>query len=686
MSQAQSFFFAGFFSVFIFFVIIFLYFFSAAGFQLICAIFNPLALFDITFLNGLFYNEQYDFYFLVNQLKSGTLTNSVVLFGFLYSFFEFSLCDFVNSFQFFLCSFKLPSFFFFACFFFFSSLFSLLLIPYLGLYGIFIFNLLTLFFFLVSLLLAMPDFFFFNSFYKIKIGEWMFLNSGYKLSFSFYIDALAISFMFLTVSIAFFVNIYAFSYFRYEPLVERLLILLNLFVISMVILVTAGNLVVLFLGWELIGLTSFFLINFWVTRVGTLKAAFKAFSFNKYSDFSLFVAILLMFFVTYDLDLVTIISQMTLYTHYTINFLFLDVCLVDAISFFLLGAAFVKSAQAGAHIWLPDSMEAPVPASALIHSATLVSAGVYLLLRFSKFVDLSTFAYIVVPLIGSFTAFIGGFISMLQSDVKRTLAYSTISHCGFLMVIGVFFSLEYSILYLYVHGFFKAAVFLCVGNVIRYSRNYQDFRRMGGYYKYLPFECFASFVCLANLGGLPFTYGFFIKHYLFVVFNFSHVVWALVWLNVFLASFTGIFYSSRLFYYVFFDFKKSKKVIYTTSLKSNLNSKFYTNTSVASVVSIIGIIIFAYATIFYLFYGYTSKLHLISDYNKSFDSTLRLNVFFTETAFLANFLSTIVNIFFFYIFVLFISWRHLFQGSQNYNNFFNITLFLFLFLFFFWCL
>lgn len=173
-------------------------------------------------------------------------------------------------------------------------------------------------------------------------------------------------------------------------------------------------------------------------------------------------------------------------------------------------------------------MEAPVPASALIHSATLVSAGVYLLLRFSKFVELSSYAYVLVPVVGSFTAFVGGFVSMYQSDVKRTLAYSTISHCGFLMVISTFFSVEYVLLYLYVHGFFKAATFLCVGNVIRFSRNYQDFRRMGAYFKYLPFECLACFVCLINLGGLPFTFGFFIKHYLFVLFNFSHMLWALV--------------------------------------------------------------------------------------------------------------------------------------------------------------
>ena len=329
----------------------------------------------------------------------------------------------------------------------------------------------------------------------------MFLTTNYKISFLFYVDAVAAGFMFLTVSIALFVNVYAFSYFRYEPLVERLLVFLNLFVISMVILVTAGNLIILFLGWEMIGITSFFLINFWVARIGTLKAAFKAFSFNKFSDASLFVAILLIFFVCYDLDITAVLAQTHLFSLYYVNFFFFEVSYLDLVCIFFLSAAFVKSAQAGFHIWLPDSMEAPVPASALIHSATLVSAGIYLLLRFSKFMDLSTFCYFVVPVVGSFTAFIGGFISMYQSDVKRTLAYSTISHCGFLMLISVFFSPEYVLLYLYVHGFFKAAVFLCVGNVIRFSRNYQDFRRMGLFYKYLPFECLASFVCLINLGG-----------------------------------------------------------------------------------------------------------------------------------------------------------------------------------------
>jgi NADH-quinone oxidoreductase subunit L len=180
------------------------------------------------------------------------------------------------------------------------------------------------------------------------------------------------------------------------------------------------------------------------------------------------------------LDIPTFINQVHFYENYRVSILNNSVNYLELISLFLLGSAFIKSAQFGAHIWLPDSMEAPVPASALIHSATLVSAGIYLLLRFTNLFELSYFSYHFISIIGSITAFYGGFTAMFQSDVKRVLAYSTISHCGFLMVIYTTGVLEYVLLYLYIHGFFKAAVFLSVGNVIRFTRNIQDFRRMGG--------------------------------------------------------------------------------------------------------------------------------------------------------------------------------------------------------------
>ena len=141
-------------------------------------------------------------------------------------------------------------------------------------------------------------------------------------------------------------------------------------------------------------------------------------------------------------------------------------------------------------------MEAPVPASSLIHSATLVSAGVFVILRLYPIFESSYYSFFLLPIVGSLTAAYGGIVGAYQSDIKRILAYSTISHCGFLIFLTSFNINEFVILYLYVHGFFKASVFMCVGNVLRMSKNYQDFRKMGLFYKYLPFECFASFVCL----------------------------------------------------------------------------------------------------------------------------------------------------------------------------------------------
>jgi NADH:ubiquinone oxidoreductase subunit 5 (subunit L)/multisubunit Na+/H+ antiporter MnhA subunit len=258
-------------------------------------------------------------------------------------------------------------------------------------------------------------------------------------------------------------------------------------------------------------------------------------------------------------------------------------------------------------------MEAPVPASALIHSATLVSAGIYLLLRLSPVFQLSQFAFYVIPTVGAITAAFGGVCAAYQSDIKKILAYSTISHCGFLMVSFTTGYIEYTLLYLYVHGFFKAAVFLCVGNIIRFSRNYQDFRRMGLYYKYLPFECVCSFVCLINLSGLPFTLGFYIKHILII--GLPDVLLTIIYVLVTIGALSGVVYSFRLFYNVFFDFKKAKKPIYLDVLQENLKSKFYSNTSLASSLSILGIILFSYIIIIYFYNLLLNNLSFRSDLN-----------------------------------------------------------------------
>ena len=528
-----------------------------------------------------------------------------------------------------------PCFFYFGILFFLTTTLSFLFLNYLGLYGVFILNGISLSLFWLSLILYLPLVFEQQKIVKITLGKWIYLNPNYKIDFSFLIDSLSFSFMLLTITIAFFVYFYAFSYFRTEPLVERFLLLLNSFVISMVFLVTSSNLIMLFLGWELIGLTSFFLISFWVARVSTLKAGFKAYAFNKFSDVFLFFFILIIYNLLNDLDILTINTTIHLYTHFFINFFFFKLFLIEFLSIFLVLCAFIKSAQLGPHIWLPDSMEAPVPASALIHSATLVSAGIFLMLRFNTLVDLSVFVSTVLPVVGSLTAAFGGVFAAFTSDIKRILAYSTISHCGFLMVMCSLGINEFTIIYLYIHGFFKAAVFLCVGNVIRFGKNYQDFRYMGGFFKYLPSDALLCFICLFNLAGLPFGLGFYTKHFLFIHLQANYFLYFFVQFNCLIGACMGLFYSYRLYFNVFFDFKKAKKYVYFNTNRLQLNSLYYSNTSLASNISITAMVFVSYVLSIYYLNNITQLNSNCVDYNNS--------IFFTN---FNNFLLTSYNFFF----------------------------------------
>ncbi len=578
---------------------------------------------------------------------------------------------------------NIPLFILFYFIFIFTNIVSLFSLSYLGIYGVFFLNLISLFFFWISLIFNFNNFFIDNSIINVNLGKWFILNLDFIVNFELFIDVISFSFMFLTVTIAFFVFIYAFSYFRNEPNVERLLLLINSFVISMVCLVISGNFFVMFLGWELIGLTSFFLINFWSTRMSTVKSAYKAFIFNKFSDCFFLISIIIVFACFNDINISSFLYNISNYNNFFLIILDFKLSVLEIISFFFLLCAFIKSAQFGFHSWLPDSMEAPVPASALIHSATLVSAGIYLFLRFSQMYEYSFISYLLVPFIGSFTAFFGGICSAYQSDIKKILAYSTISHCGFLMLIGSTYVTEYTILYLYIHGFFKAAVFLCVGNVIRFGRNYQDFRRMGGFYKYLSFECFATFICLINLCGLPFSVGFYIKHLIIIGVDFNYIYVYIIYINILGGAVSGLIYSYRLFYYVFFDFKKSKKIIYYQSNRLNLKSYFYSNTSLASNLSIFFLICVSYIISIYLFFIFLNQFFF-------FESLSNYSIKTSQTGeFNEHFLVLINNIGFFnYILVIFIlivltlSNRYI-LNFYDILRFFNlIILFFILFLFF----
>lgn len=480
----------------------------------------------------------------------------------------------------------------FYFFYFFSIVFSFIFKHYLGLYGVFFLNFFSVFFFWLFTFSNINFFLVDSNIINFSLFKWFYLNETLLVNFDIYIDSISYSFMLLTLTIALFVNIYIFSYFRNEPYIIRLISLINSFVLSMIILVSSGNLIVFFFGWELIGLTSFFLINFWSERAGTLKSALKAFTSNKFSDICIFFGIIIIYNITKEINFIKILNIFFLKNE-TELFLNINITNVNLIAFFFLIAAFIKSAQIGFHIWLPDSMEAPVPASALIHSATLVSAGIFLILRFYIILDLSFFFHFALALVGSLTAFIGGASAAIQTDLKKILAYSTISHCGFLMFLCSLGNFNYVFIYLFIHGFFKASSFLCVGNIIRFSKNYQDIRRMGGYLKFLPAEFFFLSFSLLNLSGLPFFFGFYIKHTLFISFDYFYFK-QIVLSFLFISALTGIFYSFKIIFFVFFDNKKARKSVYFDNIKNEKKSKFYTNTSLASNFSIFLLIIFAY--------------------------------------------------------------------------------------------
>ncbi len=545
---------------------------------------------------------------------------------------------------------------------FFCTAFGLLFLNFFGLYGVYLLCTAPLLLFWTMLTLSFNFFLIKNGTISFKLFKWFRLNTALEINFEFYIDLISYSFMFLTTSIALFVIFFTFSYFRYEPNVERLLLLLNAFVLSMVLLVISGNFIVLFLGWELIGLTSFLLINFWQTRVGTLKAAFKAYTFNKISDVSIFFAMLLIYYSFTELNFIRLNYIIFLYNDYTIYALF-NIRVIELVSFFLLLAAFIKSAQFGFHVWLPDSMEAPVPASALIHSATLVSAGIFLVLRLQPIFELSVYYHTVVPLISALTAFMGGFGALYQTDLKRVLAYSTISHCGFLFFLTYFNCVEHTLVYLYVHGFFKASSFLCIGNVIRFSKNYQDVRRMGSFWKFLPFELFTLAFCLLNLSGLPFFFGFLIKHFLFLSFDIFFLNF-ISFAFIFLAAFCGIFYSFKIFYYVFFDTKKARNSVYFSYVNVGTSSSEYSNTTFAGMLAVVFLsITAAYTALWFFFCLHIFKLETFSEVSFYLGKALSFQAFSPDLSTLFNFkfLNTIVCIFFF--FLNFFKWNTAFITS-----------------------
>ena len=410
--------------------------------------------------------------------------------------------------------------------------------------------------------------------------------------------------MFLVSIIGFGTNIYILNYFKHEANEDSFTLLINWFILSMIVLVLANNLFTLFLGWELIGLTSFFLINFWNERRGTLKSAFKAFVFNKLSDFFLFIFVVLVWFLTNQSHLNLI--NLTVLKLFDSNNVLWFICIIS-----LILCSSIKSAQIIGHLWLPDSMEAPVPASALIHSATLVSAGLYLLLRFNTLIIVSGLSSYILFL-GSLTAAYGGVVAAAQTDVKKLLAYSTISHCGFLFVCVALNNSYLVIIYLFLHGLFKALTFFCVGSFIRIS-NSQDTRQMGILSRYLPLDTVLLIICASNLGGLPFTLGYLYKNFFLSILTVSSAGFIIVGF-CYIGMLTSLVYVYRLIYYCAFDINKGFLNLSLKKLQDNnfLDKSYWSNSTLVYLVSVYILLGFAIYTYIVLF-TYSSFIHLTLD-------------------------------------------------------------------------
>lgn len=369
-----------------------------------------------------------------------------------------------------------------------------------------------------------------------------------------------------------------------------------------------------------------------------------------------------------DININEINKNIIFYNNYYI-FSFIDLKVIEFISIFFLSAAFVKSAQFGFHIWLPDSMEAPVPASALIHSATLVSAGIFLVLKLYPVFKLSHFFIIFTPFIGALTALVGGLGAVFQSDLKKILAYSTISHCGFLMFIASTGYIEATLFYLYVHGFFKAIIFLCAGNIIRFNKNYQDLKRMGQFWKYLPFEFSVVLISLLNLSGLPFYFGFYIKHSLFVV-NTLNIFESINFILLYLAALTGLFYSFKIINYVFFDIKKARKSVYLGTSLPNTSSYYYTNSNYGGVASIGILLLIAYYIMFQFYFSFLNSFHKIDFNDSNINSNLKYLFYNNDSNILSNYSLFNWTVIILFLLLSFFKWNYKFNSYLLINNFF----------------
>ena len=369
----------------------------------------------------------------------------------------------------------------------------------------------------------------------IQLWSWVMVDIGFQF------DSITAIMLIVVTSISMLVHIYSTEYMKEDPHLPRFMSYLSLFTLFMLILITADNLLQLFIGWEGVGLSSYLLINFWYTRIQANKSAMKAMIVNRIGDIGVVIAIIIIYREYKTLN-------------YSIILNITEAGEVDIIGLMILLGAIGKSAQLGLHTWLPDAMEGPTPVSALIHAATMVTAGVFLLIRSSPMIEGSIITMSAITIVGALTAFFAATIGLVQNDIKKVIAYSTCSQLGYMVFACGITAYSTSLFHLFNHAFFKALLFLSAGSVIHALGDEQDLRKMGSVLIRQPFTYTMILIGSLSLMGFPFLTGFYSKDAIIELAYASYTIEGSLahWLGSISAMLTA-FYSIRLINIAFLE-------------------------------------------------------------------------------------------------------------------------------------
>jgi len=406
---------------------------------------------------------------------------------------------------------------------------------------------------------------------RVPLGNWV-TSGALSFDWALRVDPLTAVMLVVVTTVSALVHLYSMGYMHDDPSRPRFFAYLSLFTFAMLMLVTSDNLVQMFFGWEGVGLASYLLIGFWFQKPSANAAAMKAFIVNRVGDFGFALGIFLVFWTFGSVSLDAIFADVPGKAAATTNFLGHDVNMLTLACCLLFMGAMGKSAQFLLHTWLPDAMEGPTPVSALIHAATMVTAGVFMVARLSPLFEFAPFAQSVVIVIGGTTAFFAATIGLVQNDIKRVIAYSTCSQLGYMFVALGVGAYSAGIYHLFTHAFFKALLFLCAGSVIYAMHHEQDMRKMGGLAKKIPFTATMMIIGTLALTGFPFTAGFFSKDAIIEAAYASHRPghdYAFVMVVV-AALFTS-FYSWRLAFMTFYGKTRADEHTYEHAHESPLS-------------------------------------------------------------------------------------------------------------------